>query len=677
MATKPKSVGRPVVPGADGAIGAAALLGERFALPPLADLGVPAGSLDPLFDDGVLVPEGDGRARFADGARREAIVRAMAWSRRRRLHGEIARVLEARRAPWEEVAVHHFGAQAYREARAAWVRAAEVACRENRYAEAFEHIRRAMEVWPADQEPEDRRRVLVEMARCAKNCGDFSSARLAWEELLEGAAASGGGEAAIEAHRQLGDLALLDGDPVAARRHLERAARLAETGGDPGRRAKAWLALASFLADRIRLADAAAAIGDAARAAEAGDDMGIRCEVMGFRGLIRAMRGDAAGARADVDAALGLALEHNLTEQVALAYRRQANIRDYAADYHGERDAHLSAIAYCRRRGVRDSEHACLGCLSYAFFRTGEWKRALATSREVLGNDDTHPAVRAIARMVEGCIAAFRGQRKTALATIEAALSDARRFGLVGVEFFALWARADLDVCSGDPDAARERFRDLVGLWRETEDSHDVIPGLVAAMAFLADRGDRDGVSECTDIVNAIDARHDNAENKMARQAALAETAWCRGDAAGAAAAMRPVPEHHSRNGNLFDEALARSRLARFLHAAGDPDATVARDRALGVARRLGLRPLIDRIDRDGAGPDAPAAPTGAAVTALTPRQNEVLALIAAGWTNKEIAARLHLSPRTVEMHVARLLERLNCRTRSEAVRRATEIASP
>lgn len=278
---------------------------------------------------------------------------------------------------------------------------------------------------------------------------------------------------------------------------------------------------------------------------------------------------------------------------------------------------------------MRDSEHACLGCLSYAFFRTGEWKRALATSREVLGNDDTHPAVRAIARMVEGCIAAFRGQRKTALATIEAALSDARRFGLV------------------------------------------------AAMAFLADRGDRDGVSECTDIVNAIDARHDNAENKMARQAALAETAWCRGDAAGAAAAMRPVPEHHSRNGNLFDEALARSRLARFLHAVGDPDATPARDRALGIARRLGLRPLIDRIGRDGAGPDAPAAPTGAAVTALTPRQNEVLALIAAGWTNKEIAARLHLSPRTVEMHVARLLERLNCRTRSEAVRRATEIASP
>ena len=59
--------------------------------------------------------------------------------------------------------------------------------------------------------------------------------------------------------------------------------------------------------------------------------------------------------------------------------------------------------------------------------------------------------------------------------------------------------------------------------------------------------------------------------------------------------------------------------------------------------------------------------------TGPTRRQREVLDLLAAGLTDKETAARLNLSPRTVEMHVARLLENLNCRTRAEAVRKASE----
>jgi DNA-binding CsgD family transcriptional regulator len=45
--------------------------------------------------------------------------------------------------------------------------------------------------------------------------------------------------------------------------------------------------------------------------------------------------------------------------------------------------------------------------------------------------------------------------------------------------------------------------------------------------------------------------------------------------------------------------------------------------------------------------------------------------LAAKGLTNKEIASHLNLSARTIEMHVALALERLNCRTRSEGVSRA------
>lgn len=73
--------------------------------------------------------------------------------------------------------------------------------------------------------------------------------------------------------------------------------------------------------------------------------------------------------------------------------------------------------------------------------------------------------------------------------------------------------------------------------------------------------------------------------------------------------------------------------------------------------------------------PSAPAAPQSAAPpAALTPRQLEVLREVAQGLTDKQIARKLSLSPRTVEMHVANTLATLRCRTRAEAVRRAVEL---
>jgi pimeloyl-ACP methyl ester carboxylesterase len=70
----------------------------------------------------------------------------------------------------------------------------------------------------------------------------------------------------------------------------------------------------------------------------------------------------------------------------------------------------------------------------------------------------------------------------------------------------------------------------------------------------------------------------------------------------------------------------------------------------------------------------AAASESRAAAATLTRRQLEVLREVARGQTDKQIARKLSLSPRTVEMHVARTLAALRCRTRAEAVRRASEL---
>jgi DNA-binding CsgD family transcriptional regulator len=66
--------------------------------------------------------------------------------------------------------------------------------------------------------------------------------------------------------------------------------------------------------------------------------------------------------------------------------------------------------------------------------------------------------------------------------------------------------------------------------------------------------------------------------------------------------------------------------------------------------------------------------PKAQAALGLSDRELQVLHELAAGHTNKEIAARLHVSPNTVKTHVARVFEKLGAKRRTEAIRRAREL---
>jgi DNA-binding NarL/FixJ family response regulator len=58
----------------------------------------------------------------------------------------------------------------------------------------------------------------------------------------------------------------------------------------------------------------------------------------------------------------------------------------------------------------------------------------------------------------------------------------------------------------------------------------------------------------------------------------------------------------------------------------------------------------------------------------ISDRELEVLELLAAGRSNKEIARRLDVSPNTVKTHVAKLYEKLEARRRTEAILKAREL---
>ena len=122
----------------------------------------------------------------------------------------------------------------------------------------------------------------------------------------------------------------------------------------------------------------------------------------------------------------------------------------------------------------------------------------------------------------------------------------------------------------------------------------------------------------------------------------------------------------------IVDEALSTG-VAGFLLKASSPEQLVDAVRAVAAGSGV-LDPAITRhvIDRFAT---APRVDPGAAATlaALSPREVDVLKLVAAGRSNAEIASILFLGEATVKTHVSRMLLKLGLRDRVQAVAFAYE----
>ena len=126
-----------------------------------------------------------------------------------------------------------------------------------------------------------------------------------------------------------------------------------------------------------------------------------------------------------------------------------------------------------------------------------------------------------------------------------------------------------------------------------------------------------------------------------------------------------------------YPAAQARWHAAEALVAASDREgASVPAAAALAAAERLGSTWLAGELDslaararlRLSVGSQEPAAePEDDDPFGLTPRERQVLALVAAGATNREIGRQLFMAEKTASVHVSRILVKLDVRSRTEA----------
>jgi ATP/maltotriose-dependent transcriptional regulator MalT len=201
---------------------------------------------------------------------------------------------------------------------------------------------------------------------------------------------------------------------------------------------------------------------------------------------------------------------------------------------------------------------------------------------------------------------------------------------------------------------------------RETPDEAGPLraAGLELLVRARSSLGDVDGAAFAAAQLDAVAVSVGTDPLCASTRFAAGVVALGRGDLELARTAFEDATRLFHRSGAPLEAARARIELARTLAAAGRARDAIRELRSAGsTLRRIGAVHAVAELDTLERELHQPA--TGGT---LSPREREVLGLVAKGMSDRAIAEQLVLSEHTVHRHVANILAKLGCRTRSAAV---------
>ena len=184
------------------------------------------------------------------------------------------------------------------------------------------------------------------------------------------------------------------------------------------------------------------------------------------------------------------------------------------------------------------------------------------------------------------------------------------------------------------------------------------VAGLEVQVRALAALGDADGAQRAVEELTVIATDVHTEPLRACALAAEGAAAAAADDLPLARRALEDAVTLYAGSGMPYECAITRIELARVLVASGcNDDANRETARATETLERLGVV--------------SQPPPTNGESLGLTGRELEVLALVADGLTDPQIAQRLVISEHTVHRHVSNILVKLSCSSRAAAVKRA------
>jgi DNA-binding CsgD family transcriptional regulator len=656
-------------------------------------------SLRRAVEQHILVPEpATGSFRFRHALLAEAIYATILPGEREELHARLAEELaRSGAASPAELAPHWEAAGRSSEALAASVAAARQAEAVFGLAEAHAHLERALTLWHVVPDAAELAGFdLAELcSRAAELAGKTGAATRAVElarRAIELVGAKDPHHAAL-LHVLLGEYLHETGSSNALLAEFEHAVELVPAEPPSPERAYVLGSLAGALmvdgryAESLPIAEQALALARRLRAREAE----IRALTVLGGDLAYLGRGEEGVAyfRRALELAEGIGgidLERayvNVTDALTMLGRPRESARLGQA-----------GVEALRRYGIRST--VLLSNRIEALLAIGDWVEAERLSTAALrGTTSSFPDLLLIFR---AGVEIGRGEFDAARAHLEAVsatLREERVLSLYDAHLADLalwerrWADADAAIHTGLAQARqREAAHIRVELCAKGLRAQAELAALARARRDADALRDRLGRARTLlTVAKRAAAEISSITPNAGGWRALAEAEYER--ARGVA-----LPELWSEAADTWDRleraplaAYCRWRETEALVAVGAPraDATAPLRAAHAVAARLGARPLLRELEllAERARLDPTPLDTGAPearhsleeLLGLTPREAEVLTLVARGLTNREIAAALVISVKTASVHVSHILRKLDAPNRLEAAAIAHRIA--
>lgn len=632
-------------------------------------------ALREAVDRRILVPVADG-FRFRHALLAEAVHDDLLPGERKRLHTRFLEVLLADDGAAAEVSLHAHAAGRSDVAFEADVRAAADSTRIGGYHEAAVHLTRALETVPPGH---DVVGLVSDAADAFVKSGRLRTARALLEQHLLGDLSALDRARLVVA---LGEVVYYTAPEAEADLAAADALQTVRDAQAPEALLARALTLAAAAASSLRRDDEALEHAEQALAiAEAADDAAIAVEAQTIINKIV--------ARTDID------LEkprQRYTELVESSRRR--------GDVHGELRGlhHLAFLQHnagqlrgaeeAFREGMRRADETGRTWAPYGFdgrfftalicYQTGRWDEV-----EALQVDDDPWATRlavACMRAISLLVSAGRGTPVPA-EVIDSIRSHWERDVAVAIHSGTALIELAPDLASAE-QVHDDLLETLTRVWRENRGavrirmSSLVIDRMARAVRTLPS-------TERETLVARAQTLHDEgvdaAENfprlglegqawLRRLRAELLRLRWAADQDAPAVdqlvGAWRAAVDAFDGYDEPYEQARTALRLAEVLKARGDDtESTALLAQARSVAESLGARPLLADLQEL-----KPAARTvKQAVVTLTPRELEVLTLVAEGRSNGELARQLFISTKTASVHVSNILAKLGAASRTEA----------
>jgi DNA-binding CsgD family transcriptional regulator/tetratricopeptide (TPR) repeat protein len=656
-------------------------------------------------DQQVLRPEPGGAGYlFRHALLAEAVHGELLPGERVRLHTALAGALETGVEPGgppasraARLAYHWAAAGDQPRALSASVQAAAAAEQVYAFAEAQLQLERALSLW--DRVPDaveragmDRPLLLSRCAEAAYEAGDNSRAAELVRQALPLVDQASQPQRAGLLHEQLARCLRMLGDP-AALGEQQQAVRLVPPAPS-SERARVLGSLAQNLL--VMLSRFAEAKGLAAEAIAIARQVGARTEEASARtalGGALVYLGDADAGLAELEAARRLARQAGDVVCLLRAIVNHSDALLAAGRLDEAATVALDGIEEARRLGLACRSGPLLACnATVALVDLGRWDEAERVSREGLEGAPPDaasvdlPLARVTLELGLGEFDAAEARLQAVRRLFPAPIAEAQMAGplFAGLAELALWR--------GDPEPAKQLVAEAVPLVQG--DPRYAAPLYALGMRVEADRAElararhRGAPSSDDGTATTLLGRFDQVAAGPAAASIPEIAAWhataaaerTRQQGPSNPAAWAAAVTAWERLGQPYRAAYAGFRQAEVLLAAGDRDtAAMVLGRAAEITGRLGARPLdaeVQALARRArldlaphAAATAPAAGTStpAAQLGLTPREVEVLALVAAGRSNRQIAQALFISPKTASVHVSNILAKLGVAGRVEA----------